>query len=203
MAQLAQLTPVFDVLRRRRPDLVSALSARYPELESAFEGHRKLGTGESVERQTADAATEIATASLFEAKHDLNDVLGVLTKRTKILARLRLAGGLISSISSVGMIAALAGSNFKAQMSSAIVAFASSTFVLLTGYIEDFSGGDGSVRRLRELMTTQVRRLAEIDGQMKSAFALNDKGKILSGLTEISAVLGEVQYARAQLGLPI
>jgi hypothetical protein len=194
-------------LRRRQPDLVTGLTALYPNLESALEGRRPLGPEVAAEAAqdagATAAATEIAKAALVEARKDLNEVLAVLTRRTRTLARLRLAGGVITSISSAGVIAALIGSNFTAQISSAMVAFASSMLALVAGYIEDFSGGDGSVRRLREQMTTQVRRLAEIGGEIKVALAQSDTAKIFSALTEISAVLGEVQYARAQLGLSI
>src|SRR5262249_44312888 len=66
-----------------------------------------------------------------------------------------------------------------------------------------FSRRGGARRRLRDLMTTQVRRLAEIDGQLRLAQAQDDSAKILSSLTDISSVLVEVQFARAQLGLAV
>jgi hypothetical protein len=182
---------------------VAGLILRYPDLKTALEGSRTLGGNGEDSGRDAEVATEIATAGLAEARRDLNEVLAVLTRRTKTLARLRLAGGVISSVSSVGMIAALLGSSFRAQISSAFIAFLASMLALIAGYIEDFSGGDGSVRRLRELMTNQVRRLAELDGEVKSALAMNDKSKIVSELPGISAVIGEIQYARAQLGLAI
>src|SRR5262249_17738952 len=89
------------------------------------------------------------------------------------------------------------------QIITAAIALLASLFGLVTIYVEDFSGGEGSTRRLRDLMTTQVRRLAEIDGQLRLALAQDDSAKILSSLTDISSVLVEVQYARAQLGLAV
>src|SRR5215472_13326555 len=48
MEEDARLSPVFDVLRRRRPDLTADFARRYPELEDALEGRSILrpGSGE-------------------------------------------------------------------------------------------------------------------------------------------------------------
>jgi hypothetical protein len=45
MEEVARLSPVFDVLRRRRPDLTADFGRRYPELKDALEGRRILGPG--------------------------------------------------------------------------------------------------------------------------------------------------------------
>jgi hypothetical protein len=202
MEEVARLSPVFDVLRRRRPDLTADFARRYPELKDALEGRRILGPGS--EQPGTGKASELAKTALVESKADLNEVLQVLTRRVKLLARLRLAAGIVSSLSSAGMVAAVVGgSTPHTQIITAAITLLASLFGLVTVYVEDFSGGEGSTRRLRDLMTTQVRRLAEIDGQLRLALAQDDSAKILSSLTDISSVLGEVQYARAQLGLAI
>jgi hypothetical protein len=122
----------------------------------------------------------------------------------KLLGRLCLAAGVVSSLSSAGMVAAVVGgSSPHMQIITATIALLASLFGLVTIYVEDFSGGEGSTRRLRDSMTTQVRRLAEIDGQLHLAMVQDDSAKILSSLTDISSVLVEVQYARAQLGLAV
>jgi hypothetical protein len=200
--ELTQLTPVFDVLRRRRPDLATSFTQRYPELRDAFEGRRILGDAGSPSA-TSGAAIEVAKAVVVEAKADLNDVLGVLNRRTKSLARLRLAAGIVTALSSAGMLVTILGKDARAQAVAAGVAFFASLLGLIGGYIEDFSGGDGSIRGLRDKMTSEVRQLAEIEGKFRLAFALNDLSNVSSGLAELSKLLGEVQFARAQLGLSI
>ena len=202
MEEVARLSPVFDVLRRRRPDLTADFARRYPELKDALEGRRILGPG-SGEPGGTGAASDLAKTALVELKVDLNEVLQVLTRRVKLLARLRLAAGVVSSLSSAGMVAAVVGGTPHTQIITATITLLASLFGLVTVYLEDFSGGEGSTRRLRDLMAAQVRRLAEIDGQLRLALAQDDSAKILSSLTDISSVLGEVQYARAQLGLAI
>ena len=223
MEEDARLSPVFDVLRRRRPDLTEDLARRYPELKDALEGRSILspGSGEPGARPGGlearrtlrpgrsepvgtGAASDLAKTALVESKADLNEVLQVLTRRVKLIARLCLAASVVSSVSSAGMVAAVLGDTRpQTQIITAAITLLASLFGLVTNYVEDFSGGEGSTRRLRDLMTTQVRRLAEIDGQLRLAQAQDDSAKILSSLTDISSVLVEVQYARAQLGLAV
>ena len=217
MEEDARLSPVFDVLRRRRPDLTADFARRYPELKDALEGRNILrpGSGEPgglegrriVRPKNAEpgtgTASDLAKTAIVESKADLNEVLQVLTRRVKLLAHLGLAANVVSSLSSAGMVAAVVGGNTLEQIITAAIALLASLFGLVTIYVEDFSGGEGSTRRLRDLMTTQVRRLAEIDGQLRLALAQDDSAKILSSLTDISSVLVEVQYARAQLGLAV
>lgn len=223
MEEDARLSPVFDVLRRRRPDLTADLARRYPELKDALEGRSILRPGsdepgarpgglegrrivrpKSGEPVGTGTASDLAKTALVESKADLNEVLQVLTRRVKLIARLVLAASVVSSLSSAGMVAAVLGDTKpQTQIVTAAITLLASLFGLVTNYVEDFSGGEGSTRRLRDLMTTQVRRLAEIDGQIRLALAQDDSAKILSSLTDISSVLVEVQFARAQLGLAV
>src|SRR5215831_12051269 len=217
MEEDARLSPVFDVLRRRRPELTADFARRFPELKDALEGRNILrpGSGEPgglegrriVRPKSAEpgtgTASDLAKTAIVESKADLNEVLQVLTRRVKLLAHLGLAANVVSSLSSAGMVAAVVGGNTLEQIITAAIALLASLFGLVTIYVEDFSGGEGSTRRLRDLMTTQVRRLAEIDGQLRLALAQDDSAKILSSLTDISSVLVEVQHARAQLGLAV
>jgi hypothetical protein len=47
MEEVAHLSPVFDVLRRRRPDLTADFARRYPELNALEEGRiLRPGSGE-------------------------------------------------------------------------------------------------------------------------------------------------------------
>jgi len=222
MEEDARLSPVFDVLRRRRPDLTADLARRYPELKDALEGRsilrpgsdepgarpgglegRRIARPKSGEPDTG-TASDLAKTALVESKADLNEVLQVLTRRVKLIARLVLAASVVSSLSSAGMVAAVLGDTKpQTQIITAAITLLASLFGLVTNYVEEFSGGEGSTRRLRDLMTTQVRRLAEIDGQLRLAQAQDDSAKILSSLTDISSVLVEVQFARAQLGLAV
>lgn len=202
MGAFEHLTPIFDVLRRRRPDLTASLIRQYPELKGPLEGRRTLGEADAKLPDKA-VAGELMKAALLEAKADLNEVLAVLSRRARLLARLRLGAGAISLLSSAGVVAAVVGKDARAQLITALVTFLASLTGLVSIYIEDFSGGDGSIRRLKESMSTQVRQLSEVEGQFRLAVAFDDVTKIVSGLTVVSGVLGQVQFARAQLGLKI
>src|SRR5262249_1478558 len=155
MEEDARLKPVFDVLRRRRPDLMADFARSYPELKDALEGRSILrpGSGEpgglegrrirrpgSGEAGGTGTNSDLAKAAIVESKADLNEVLQVLTRRVKLLARLGLAASVVSSLSSAGMIAAVVGGNSREQIITATITLLASLFGLVTIYVEDFSG---------------------------------------------------------------
>jgi hypothetical protein len=84
-----------------------------------------------------------------------------------------------------------------------IVALLSALLSLLSTYIEDFSGGDGSTRRLRDAMSSQVRSLAEAEGRGKVARVTGNARELVASLVAINAVFAEAQYARSVLGMPV
>jgi hypothetical protein len=154
MEEVARLSPVFDVLRRRRPDLTADVARRYSELKDALEGRRILGPGSgepgglegrrtlrpgSGEPGGTGTASDLAKTALVESKADLNEVLQVLTRRVKLLARLCLAAGVVSSLSSAGMVAAVLGDTRPhTQIVTAAITLLASLFGLVTIYVEDF-----------------------------------------------------------------
>jgi len=156
--------------------------------------------------QAAPAATgllELAEISSAEARSDLDEVLQKVTARARTLAQLRLVSGVISTITTAGLIALLLGTNREAQVVAAIIGFLSSVLALVSSYLEDFSGGDGSTRKLRESLIEQVKALADARGRIKLARATSNDGEVLSILQVINGILGEVQRVRALVGLPI
>src|SRR5262249_58593491 len=163
MEEDARLSPVFDVLRRRRPDLTADLARRYPELKDALEGRSSLRPGsdepgarpgglegrriarpKSGEPDTG-TASDLAKTALVESKADLNEVLQVLTRRVKLIARLVLAASVVSSLSSAGMVAAgLGGTRPPTQIITAAVTLPAFPFWLVTNYFEGLFPRDGS-----------------------------------------------------------
>ena len=158
---------------------------------------------DGLSRDQAIAAFKLARASAVAAQEDLSDVHSKLVSRARLLAKIRLTSGAISSLSSAGLLAFMVSKNVPAQLPTAVAAFAAGLFGLVSTYLEDYSGGDGSVRRLREVISVQVRRLAEANGQINMAEALQDQTKVVAALGAINEILSEVQFARAQIGLAV
>src|ERR1700730_9197702 len=71
------------------------------------------------------------------------------------LARSRLTSSLVTLIGSSGVIAALP-LGWQTAFASAAIAFVASAITLMITYVEDSSGGEGSLSRLREEMIGQI-----------------------------------------------
>lgn len=213
---LSRLTAIQDALRRRRPELVAELMANLPELKLTTTAKRTLGNQEDdgsdtlVERPriggadaSGNAILPLARTLIDEARKDLGDVLSRLSHQSRLLARIRLAAGVVSSASTAGLLALIMGDQRPAQIAAAVIAFAAAMLGLFGTYFEDFSGGEGSTRKLKDLMTAQVRTLAEIEGRLRLAEALRDIGRIADLLPSLNELFAEVQFARAQLEMAI
>lgn len=213
---LSRLTAIQDALRRRRPELVAELMASQPGLKLTAMAKRTLGNQEEdgsdtlVERLRIEGAQAsdnmilpLARTLISEARKDLDDVLSQLFHRSRLLARIRLSAGMVSSVSTAGLLALIMGDQRPAQIAAAVIAFAAAMLGLFGAYFEDFSGGEGSTRKLRDLMTAQVRKLAEIEGRLRVAEALRDTGGVMDLLPSLNELFAEVQFARAQLGMAI
>lgn len=146
---------------------------------------------------------ELAEMSSEEAHSDLDEVLQRVTARARTLAQLRMVSGVVSAITTGGLIALLMGTNRTAQVGAAVIGFLSSILALVSSYLEDFSGGDGSTRRLRESLVEQVRQLADARSRIRVARATANEGDVMGILQVINGILGEAQRARAMMGLPI
>lgn len=212
------LTAIQDALRRRAPAELDRLTKDYPELGLARVPARTLGRGDELREEAAqspirrapDAAAELARVSLREAKKDLSEVLHRVEERTRRLALLRLASGAVSILTSGGLFALLLGaasgphsSTTLASIGTAGVSFAASGLGLLGSYLEDFSGGEGSTKKLRELALLQVRNLAQAESHLRLALLTGGTNDLIEVLAAINAVLAEIQFARAHLGLAI
>jgi hypothetical protein len=204
MGTLGTYQAIGDALRRRRPDALNALIQSFPVLQDSLANRRVLGA----ENTPASSATprgllELASLSSAEAHKDLDEVLSKLTRRARALARLRLGSGVISTVVTAGLIALLLGPNKYAQISTAIVGFLASVLALASTYLEDFSGGEGSIRRLRDALSGQVRALSETEGRVKIAQVRSDEIELIDILKSLNGILAEIQFARAQLGMSI
>jgi len=213
VAQLGNMNALQDALLRRAPALLQQLSARWPELGLTAKSTRTLGAAADpvtgAVSPSPNAVQELAEAGLVEARADLSEVLDTLGRRSRRLALLKLLSSTVALLSTGGLLALLlantaggAGSSFTHTVTAA-VAFGSSCLSLVGVYLEDFSGGEGSTKKLRDLANTLVRNLSDVEGSMRLARALQQSDAYLSIVQSLNSLLAELQFARAQLGLPI
>jgi hypothetical protein len=204
---VSDFSAIADALRRRKPEAVKVLQEKYPGLQSVLDKKRILGAPLASAmpggRGAGNGLLELAEMSSEEAHTDLDEVLQKVTARARTLAQLRMVSGVVSAITTGGLIALLLGTNREAQVAAAVIGFLSSMLALVSSYLEDFSGGDGSNRRLRESLIEQVRKLADARGRIRVARATSNDGDVLGILQAINGIMGEAQRARALMGMAI
>jgi hypothetical protein len=202
MPDPVQLDAIKDTLRRRRPEQLSDLEARFPGLDLAAGPRRKLGTGAEAAEPPPGNLIGLARLAAEEAANDLRDTLAVLQSKTRLIGRLRLLAAAATAIASASMVAIVLG-NERGSLLVAAVSLGGSLIGLFLGYIEDFSGGEGSIRQFRDGLANEQRHLALATADLRLGEVTGKEDHALAALKEINGVLAEVQFVRAKLGLPI
>jgi hypothetical protein len=195
-----------DALRRRLPHRVAELDARYPGLRLADGPTRTLGHGDGPGPQpegirSADIVG-LGEIAAEEAARDLRETLDILNRKARLLARLRLGAAIATALASASVIALVLGEEGGALIAAAVT-LGGSLMGLILGYVEDFSGGEGSVRRFRDTLAEEHRRLTLARAAIRSADVAGESQGALAALRDINGVFAEVQFVRAKLGLAI
>jgi hypothetical protein len=197
-----QIDAIRDALRRRRPDQLAELDTRFPGLKLRDGPRRTLGNGDDASPATPGRVADLARLAAEEAEADLRETLAVLQGKTRLLGRLRLVSAAATAIASASMVALVLG-NDGGTLLVAAVSLCGSLISLFLGYLEDFSGGEGSIRQFRDGLANEQRRLVLATAELRLGDVTGDDALALAALKEINAVLAEVQFVRAKLGLPV
>ena len=201
----------FDALRQADPTAASALASSFPEFQDEIAGRRAFGSGgakEQPEGSQPERRLALARAALAgvaaAATRSLDEVLKAIRRRALLLARVRLGAGFVSTLGSAGVLAFLSDhAGVSRAAISAMVAIAGSLLSLFTGYLEDQSGGAGSVSRLRAAAMDLVGSLAEIRGRIDLGLATRDDRSVAAAMTSLNATAARLYTLRAKLGLPL
>lgn len=197
-----QIDAIRDALRRRRPDQLAELDTRFPGLKLRDGPRRTLGSGDDASPATPGRVADLARLAAEEAEADLRETLAVLQGKTRLLGRLRLVSAAATAIANASMVALVLG-NDGGTLLVAAVSLCGSLISLFLGYLEDFSGGEGSIRQFRDGLANEQRRLVLATAELRLGDVTGDDALALAALKEINAVLAEVQFVRAKLGLPV
>ncbi|WP_256819022.1 hypothetical protein [Pseudomonas putida] len=111
-------------------------------------------------------------------------------------ARLRLAGAVVSSLSSGGIIAALTQGSTRTALVSGCIAFGSSCFTLVAQYIEDYAGGQQSLKDLRERVATHNTCIWEVEAELKLMAALNEFSGIEELVRKLNVAVAAIRQAQ-------
>jgi hypothetical protein len=193
----------FDALRIARPDLAEQLQTTFPEFSDEIGGRRTFGKAEARNLAERVALSRAAIEAVLAAvTASLEEVLAVVRKKATRLARSRLTSSLVTLIGSSGVIAAIPLGR-QTAFASAAIAFVASAVTLMITYVEDSSGGEGSVSRLREEMIVQIGPLAEVRGRLALGLVAQKDHDLIAIMTILNAVAAKVLVARGRLNMSL
>jgi hypothetical protein len=155
---------IVDLLNRRKPELLSQLREKYPSEADVLQPGKLLGVDAGTQNEML---RDLAEATIRIAKQECEEVFQLVSRRLRTSSRLRFAGAVISSASSGGLVAALTQGAPRIALATGTLAFISSCFTLIAQYVEDYAGGQNSLRELRERVMGHVAAATEVEAELK------------------------------------
>jgi hypothetical protein len=190
---ILSIQSIVDLLNRRNPDALTRLQSEYPSYKSALEPGKKLG---DESHPSSQMLKDLARMTIAVAKEEGLATSQTIQQRFHISARLRLAGAVVSSLSSGGIIAALTQGSTRAALVSGCIAFGSSCFTLVAQYVEDYSGGQQSLRELRERVATHTTCIWEVEAEFKLMTALNEFSGLEGLVRKLNVAVASIRQAQ-------
>jgi hypothetical protein len=182
---------IVDLLSRVSPGVLGNLRARYPSYHGLLEPGKKLGPNTG---PPEELLKELGQASIADAVGEGTALSQRLQKKIRLSARLRLAGSLVSSIASANLVVALVRDSPRlVEMSSAVIAFVSAGFTLMAQYVEDYAGGQKSLKDSRERAITLVTEARELESEFKLMVALNDFAALVPLVQKLNVAIAELR----------
>lgn len=190
---ILSIQSIVDLLNRRRPDELTRLQSKYSSYRSALEPGKKLGNEPQPSLQMLQ---DLVRLTITIAKEEGLATSQTIQQRFHISARLRLAGAVVSSLSSGGIIAALTLDSTGAALVSGCIAFASSCFTLVAQYVEDYAGGQQSLKELRARVATQISEVWEVEAEFKLMEALNEFSNVEVLVRKLNVAVASIRQAQ-------
>ncbi len=190
---ILSIQSIVDLLNRRKPDALARLQSEYPSYRSALEPGKKLGDDS---RPSSQMLQDLAQQTITVAKEEGLATSQRIQRRFRMSARLRLAGAVVSSLSSGGIIAALTQGSTRTALVSGCIAFGSSCFTLVAQYIEDYAGGQQSLKDLRERVATHNTCIWEVEAELKLMAALNEFSGIEELVRKLNVAVAAIRQAQ-------
>lgn len=187
--------PIVDLLGRRRPEILKEIQAKYPSYAEMLRPGKMLGTSN---HSQASLLIELAFSTIGIAKQECNDTYQLVARRLRSSARLRFGGAIVSSASSGGLVAALIQEATQIAIIVGALAFLSSGFTLVAQYIEEYAGGQNSLREMRDRLVRHVAESGEIEAElrlMEIRGAFEDIESLIRKLNALIASVRQIQMA--------
>ncbi|NRQ43142.1 hypothetical protein HRH59_11370 [Rheinheimera sp. YQF-2] len=192
---MQNIETLVNFLASANPDALQRMRQAFPEALTSLTPGKMLGAEVAPEAENT-MLQALFKETLSTAKQTLEPLLFQVMRRTKSIRRVRLAGGVVSSALSAGLIAALAKGWTHEALIIAAITFLSSMLTLTAQYYEDSLGGNNSLNNTRITLNSLQRQLAEAEGHYQLSCALNDFVGLVDMVKSLSKLLVELQVIR-------
>jgi hypothetical protein len=168
-------TSIFQILRRGDPALLSALEVEFPDFKNSIRGVHVYGGDANNSTRRAALANKIADVALKQVLLETRKAFDLVERRSKILRRLKFAGGTLAALAGGGTVGTLRqGAPELGSIIAALVALAGTTLNLYAIYVDEGAGGNGAIGHLRETLATNRRTVVLLEGELRLARLTHD-----------------------------
>lgn len=188
---------VVDLLNRQEPSALERLRNKFPIYANALRPGKMLGTNDySLQHEMLK---DLANATVGIAKQECTNVYTLLSHKIKLLARIRLGGAIIASVSSAGLVLALTQGSSHTALATGILTFITTCFNLVAQYLEEYAGGKKSPQELREKLTNHIKIITEVEFETQLMAACNKLDGLESTIRKLNTSIAEIRQIQLSI----
>lgn len=198
-----QWADFFRVLRDDDPSFVDGLITDFPEFTASMRSERMYGDWDGVPTRLGQLAHKVADKGFVAINRTLREVSVAVEARSLLLRRLKFAGGIVSALGAGSAVGVLLGGTSPSlvPIAAAAIGLSGAVLNLYATYVDEASGGLGSIAELREKLAVHRRSVTLLQGQYQLAKLECTEEKIIEVVSQLNIVAADVEFARARLGL--
>lgn len=191
-----------ELLEEFDPDVISQLRNAHPMASRMLSRGMILGA-EDGDGKVIPALKDLVEQGLRVAQGRATSTWKQLDHRVRRVMRVRLAGGLLSTMASAGVVGALVLAQGAAALTTAVLAFASSALVLVAQYLEDGGGhSERSPRGAKDNVSRIVAELSTLDGELRLFSVTQPDQEAWENLTRrANALVSELKRIEFDFGI--
>lgn len=187
---------IVDLLGRRQPELLSQIRSSHPTYSGILQPGKVLGSECPAKNHLL---VDLVVATIGLAKKECTDTYQLVSNRLRVSSRLRLGSGIVSSTSSGGLITALMQGASEVALVAGVLTFLASGFILVAQYLEDYSGGDGSLKTMRDRVVDSISEAAEIEGEVRIMELRNDFVEVEPLVRKLNSLIASVRQVQLKV----
>ncbi len=185
---------IVELLKASAPERLNQLQRTFPHEVNLLSEGLPLGPGDGLEHSHG-VLCELTRAGLEEAKREVAAILAELPRRALRAKRIRLAGAVLATVISAGVVSSAIFGDTRTTIITALISFAATTIGLLANYLETPLFGTRGMAELIEdcLRLDMESQAAAIELQRQLSQGAGDCSGPLSTTNDICAKLRRIR----------